>query len=136
MTYNKPLPQPNADTKPFWNGCKKHQLRLQKCRDCHHIRWPPSIICPRCYSNDTEWILACGNGRIYTYAVYHQAFHDSFRDDLPYVTAIVELNEGSHLLTNIVGCNHEEIKCDMPVEVLWEDVNEEFTLPKFRPAQR
>jgi uncharacterized OB-fold protein len=136
MTYNKPLPQPNADTKPFWNGCKKHQLRFQKCRHCQHVRWPPSIICPKCYSNDTEWMIACGEGRIYTYAIYHQAFHDSFKHDLPYVTAIVELDEGPHLLTNIVGCNHEQIKCDMPVEVVWEDVNEEFTLPKFRPTQR
>lgn len=132
MTYQKPLPQPNADTKPFWDGCKQHQLRFQKCRDCQHIRWPPSIICPLCYSHDTEWIVASGRGKIYTFAVYHQAFHKAFENDLPYVTAVVELEEGPHLLTNIVGCNPEEIECDMPVEVIWEDINSEFTIPKFK----
>ncbi|HIE17640.1 MAG TPA: Zn-ribbon domain-containing OB-fold protein [Dehalococcoidia bacterium] len=134
MTYRKPLPQPNADTKPFWDGCKQHQLRFQKCRDCQYVRWPPSIICPRCHSQDTEWIVASGRGRVYTFAVYHQAFHESFREDLPYITAIIELEEGPHLLSNIVGCNPREVKCDMPVEVVWEDITEEFTLPKFRIA--
>ena len=133
MKYEKPLPQPNADTKPFWDGCNRHQLLFQKCRNCQHVRWPPSIICPRCYSYDTEWTKASGRGRIYTYTVYHEAFHESFRNDLPYVTSVVKLDEGVYLLTNIVGCIHEEIKCDMPVEVVWDDISEEFTLPKFRP---
>ena len=134
MTYHKPLPQPNADTKPFWDGCKQHQLRFQKCRDCQHVRWPPSIICPRCHSQDTEWITASGRGKVYTFTAYHQAFHQSFRNDLPYITAIIELEEGPHLLSNIVGCSPQEVKCDMPVEVVWEDITEEFTLPKFRIA--
>ena len=134
MRYEKPLPHPNADTKPFWDGCKEHQLRFQKCRRCQHVRWPPSILCPRCYSRDTEWILACGKGKLYTYTVYHQALDESFKNDLPYVAAIVELDEGPHLLTNIVGCNHDRIECDMLLEVVWEDINEAFTLPKFRPA--
>ena len=112
------------------NAIKEHQLRFQQCRDCQHIRWPPSIICPLCYSHDTEWIVASGKGKIYTFVVYHQAFHQAFENDLPYVTAIVELAEGPHLLSNIVGCNPEEIECDMPVEVIWADINEEFTIPK------
>ena len=135
MKYKKPLPRPNADTRLFWDGCKRHQLVFQKCPDCQHVRWPPSTLCPRCYSLSTELVPASGKGKIYTYTVYHQAFHESFKRDIPYVTAIVELDEGPHLLTNLVGCDHESIKCDLPVEVVWEDITEEFTLPKFRLMQ-
>lgn len=134
MTYQKPLPQPNADTKPFWDGCKEHQLRFQKCQSCGLVRWPPSIICPMCYSYDTEWIVATGKGKVYTFVVYHQAYHPAFESELPYVTAVVELEEGPHMLTNIVGCSPKEVQCDMPVEVTWEDITEEFSLPKFKPA--
>jgi uncharacterized OB-fold protein len=134
MTYKKPLPQPNADDRAFWEGCKQHRLLFQKCGQCGLIRWPPSAICPDCYATDTDWITASGKGKVYTYAVYHQAFHPAFKSELPYVTAAVELEEGPHLLTNIVGCRPVEVKCDMPVEVVWEDVSEEFSIPKFKPA--
>jgi hypothetical protein len=76
--------------------------------------------------------VASGKGKIYTFVVYHQAFHKAFEGDLPYVTAIIELDEGPHLLSNIVGSNPEEVECDMPVEVVWEDINEEFALPRFK----
>jgi len=135
MSYKKPLPQPNPDTKPFWDGCRKHELRFQKCRNCSHVRWPPSIICPMCYTQDTEWIRAGGRGKIYTFVVYHQAFHKAFENDLPYVTAIIELEEGPRLLSNIVGCRPQDVRCGMPVEVTWEDINEEFSLPKFKPIR-
>ena len=134
MTYKKPLPQPNSDNKSFWEGCREHQLRFQKCQSCNHVRWPPGIICPQCYSKETSWITATGRGTVYTYAVYHQAFHPAFKGELPYVTAIVALEEGPHFLTNIIGCAPEEVRCGMPVEVAWEDINQEFSLPKFKPG--
>ena len=134
MSYNKPLPQLNSDNKPFWDGCREHQLRFQKCRNCQHVRWPPAIICPMCYSHDTEWIVASGKGKIYTFAVYHQPFNKAFENDLPYVTASIELEEGPRLLSNIVGCSPGEVRCDMPVQVVWEDISKEFSLPKFKPA--
>ena len=133
MTYEKPLPQPNADTKPFWDGCKEHQLRFQKCGGCGHVRWPPSIICPMCYSSSTKWIVASGKGKLYTYAIYHRAYHKAFKNDLPYVAGIVELEEGPHILSNIIDSDPNALRCDMPVEVVWEDITEEFSLPKFRP---
>ena len=133
MTYEKPLPQPNADDRHFWEGCKEHELRFQKCSDCGLVRWPPSIICPNCYSESMEPILATGKGKVYTFTVYHRAYHPGFAKDVPYVAAIIELEEGPHFLSNIVGCKSNEVHCDMPVEVVWEDVNEEFSLPKFKP---
>jgi uncharacterized OB-fold protein len=133
VDYNKPLPNVNEDTREFWTGCKAHELRFQKCKDCGHIRWPASMICPMCYSRDTQWIVASGRGKVYTFVVYHVAYHRGFEDDLPYVVADVELEEGPRLLTNIVGCRPDQVKCDMPVEVTWEHITEEFSVPKFRP---
>lgn len=134
MGYEKPLPKPNADTRAFWEGCKEQQLSFQRCSHCGQVRWPPSVICPLCHSSQMEWIVASGKGRVYSFAVYHVAFHPAFHDDIPYVTAVVELAEGPHMLTNIVGCSPSEVKCNMPVEVLWDDVTDDVSLPKFKPA--
>lgn len=134
MSYEKPLPVPDADSKVFWDGCKAHQLKFQRCLECGQIRWPPGIICPQCYSQETEWIRSNGKGKIFTYAIYHQAFHPAFKGDLPYVVAVVEMEEGPLMLTNIVGCSKELLHCEMPVEVVWEDVTEELSLPKFTPV--
>jgi len=131
--YNKPLPEVNEDNKEFWTGCKSHELRFQKCKSCGHIRWPASIICPICHSRDLQWIVASGKGKIYTFAVYHVAYHRGFENDLPYTVADIELEEGPHILSNIVGCSHHKVRCDMPVVLSWEDITEEFSLPKFRP---
>jgi uncharacterized OB-fold protein len=133
MTYLRPLPQPNADDKFFWDGCKEHKLLFQKCQNCGLVRWPPSIICPNCYSRDTEIVEATGKGKIYTYAIYHQVYHQGFENEVPYVTAVIELEEGPHFLSNIIDYEPDEIECDMPVELVWEDVTQEFSLPKFKP---
>jgi uncharacterized OB-fold protein len=92
------------------------------------------MICPDCHSSQTEWITASGKGIVYTFAVFRIAYHKTFKNDLPYITAIVELAEGPHLLTNIIGCDPDQVRCDMPVEVTWDDITEEFSLPKFMPA--
>lgn len=134
MTTDKPLPKINGDSRIFWEGCHNHELRFQKCTACGHIRWPPAFLCPRCLSKETDLIRASGRGTVYTYAVYHTAFDPAFRGDLPYVVAIVVLEEGPRLVTNIVGCHPSAVTCDMAVEVCWENVTEEVSLPKFRPV--
>jgi uncharacterized OB-fold protein len=90
------------------------------------------MICPMCYSQETQWIVARGKGKVYTFTVCHVAYHPGFEKDIPYVVADVELEEGLRLLTNIVGCHPDEVTCEMPVEVAWEDIAEEFSLPKFK----
>jgi uncharacterized OB-fold protein len=132
--YNKPLPKVNGDNKEFWAGCKEHELRFQKCMDCGLIRWPAAVLCPRCHSLETEWIVSRGRGTVYTFAVYHITYHPGFEQELPYVVATIELEEGPHLLSNVVGCRPDQVTCDMQVEVTWEDISEEFSLPKFRPV--
>ena len=136
MTLKKPLPKINADTRAFWEGCREHELRIQKCVDCRHLRWPPAFLCPHCLSQRTNWVTASGRGSVYSYTVYHAAFDPAFREDLPYVVALVALEEGPHLLTNIVGCDPSAVSCEMAVEVVWDDVTETVSLPKFRPAVR
>jgi len=133
MEYTKPLPAVNADNEQFWKGCADHELRFQKCTQCGFVRWPASIICPECHSGDTELIRANGKGTVYSFVVYHVAYHPEFKDDLPYVVALVELDEGPRILSNIVGCAPGDVACDMPVEVVWEDITGEWSLPKFRP---
>ena len=134
MKLAKPLPKINADTQTFWDGCRQHVFRIQKCGDCGHLRWPPAFLCPNCLSKNTQWITVSGRGTVYSYAVYHVAFDPAFQEDLPYVVALVALEEGPHILSNIVGCNPQEVICDMPVEVIWNETTEAVTLPQFRPA--
>ena len=134
MEYNKPLPHPNPDNKPFWDACKNHQLKFQKCLDCGHIRWPAALICPKCHSEKAEWIELSGRGKVYTYAVFHHAFHPGFKKDVPYVTASIELEEGLRLLSTVVNCPPEKVYCEMPVKITWDDVSSEISLPKFEPA--
>jgi uncharacterized OB-fold protein len=136
MTHGAPLPIPDEDTRPFWEGCGEHKLLFQKCLACSFVRWPPSIACPSCYSSDTEWITASGKGKIHTFVVYHKAFHPAFDGQTPYVVAVVQLAEGPMIATNIVGCDPSEMACDMPVEVVWEDVSDTVSLPKFRLEQK
>jgi uncharacterized OB-fold protein len=133
---DRAIPEPNSDTMPFWDGCRKHQLLLQRCSDCGHFRWPASFICPRCHSFDNKWITFRGKGKIYSFAIYHVAFDHTVKHDIPYVTAIVELFEGPKILTNIVECGPSGVRCDMPVEVVWDDIADNFSLPRFRPITR
>ena len=135
MPYAKPLPKLNGDTRSFWEGCRTHELRFQQCRDCGQVRWPPAVLCPRCHSTETKRLVSRGHGRVYTFAVYHIAFHPGFAAELPYTVAVVALDEGPRLLTNIVDCRPDAVTCDMPVEVVWEDIDEKTSLPKFRPRR-
>jgi len=134
MADVKPLPGINADTKPFWDACRSHQLKIQRCGNCGAFRLPPSFLCPKCHSSNTEWTVSSGRGRVYSFVVYHKAFHPSFADEVPYVVAIIALDEGPHLITNVIKCNPDEVYCNMPVEIIWEERTNEVTIPMFTPA--
>ena len=133
--YSKPLPRLNGDNQPFWEGCRRHELRFQRCPACGHVRWPPSLLCPQCHSDETDWMVSRGLGSVYTFCVYHAPLIKAFSADLPYVVAVVALDEGPRLLTNIIDCEPEKVYCDMRVRVAWEDVTEDISLPKFKPLQ-
>jgi len=134
--YTKPLPRIDAESKGFWEACQRHELYVQKCRACGALRYYPRALCPTCLSDDAEWVLSSGRGTVYTYTVTHQNQAAGFREQLPYVMAYVELEEGVRLLTNIVECAPADVQIGMPVEVSFDDVTPEASLPKFKPTQR
>lgn len=134
--YKRPIPTVTPLLEPFFKAAKEHQLVTQQCKDCG--TWVQVSLqtdqCPDCWSRNLEWKTLSGKGKVFTYNVFHQPYHPGFRDEVPYNTAVIELDEGVKFLSNIVGCANEEIKVDMPVEVCFEDVNAEVSLPKFKPA--
>ena len=134
MTYEKPLPIINEDNAPYWDYCQKHELRMQKCTGCGHIRFPVSLVCPKCHSMEADWVELSGRGKVYSYVIYHLAYHPSYKDDIPYAVAIIQLDEGPRMESNITDCKLEDIKIDMPVEVYFDDVTENISLPKFKPT--
>ena len=133
--YKKPLPIITENNRPFWEATKNHELRLQKCAKCAKFWYPSGPLCPHCWSRDYEWTRVSGRGRVTSWVVFHQVYFDSFREDVPYNVAQVELEEGPRLMSGLVNIKNEEIIMDMPVEVVFEDVTEEVTLHKFRPVR-
>jgi uncharacterized OB-fold protein len=134
-TYNKPLPVVAPESLPFWEGCRRHELLLQRCTQCGSFRLPPSVLCPECWNTDAEWTRVSGLGKIYSFVVYHRVYHPGWADELPYVVALVELAEGPRLFSNIVGADPKKMRCEMPVAVVFEDATPDLTLPKFRILQ-
>lgn len=132
--YKKPLPHPTAVTRPFWEAAKRHELQIQQCGSCRAYVFYPREVCPECLSPELGWVKVSGNGTLYSYTIAQAPTHHSFTEDIPYVIAIVELAEGPHITTNIVGCPIEHLKVDMPVVASFVDVTADITLVKFRPA--
>ena len=132
--FSKPLPVVDDGNRPFWEATKRGELLVQRCGECGSYRYPFSELCPRCLSSNTEWVKTSGRGEVYSWVVFHQPFHRGFANDLPYIVALVELEEGVRFLANIVGCPPEEVTVGMPVQAVFEKVTEEITLPKFTPV--
>ena len=132
--YAKPIPGVDEDTKPFWDFAKKHELRMHKCNNCGQFYYPPSSMCPHCQNWGSEWVKLSGKGEIYSFIVVRRATNPAFAKEIPYVVAIILTQEGTRMISNVVGINPENVKIGMPVEVVFEDATEEFTLPKFKPV--
>ncbi len=134
--YRKPLPAIDPDSRPFWEGCARHELRAQRCSTCGSFRWPPQRVCPECYSWEAEWVPLAGTGSVTTFVVVHYVSVPAFEEDVPYVVAHIGMDgtDGRvQVLSNVIGCPWEEVRVGMPVRVVFEDVTPEVTLPKFRP---
>jgi len=133
--YKKPLPHLDEENRWFFEACARHQLVLQKCSSCGTVRFYPRALCPSCMSSKTDYLRASGRGRVYTFTVTYQNQAPGFRDELPYVMAYVELDEGPRILTNIINTPPGEVKIDLPVEVVFEDIDENLAIPKFQRIQ-
>ena len=131
------LPQPDVETQPYWDAAAEGKLLIKHCTACDRSFFYPRNHCPRCWSTDTEWREAAGTGTVYTFTVVHQNDLPPFRDRVPYVVAIVELDEGARMTSNIEGVDAEEVACGMPVRVSFrEEARDDggVHLPVFVPA--
>ncbi len=134
-TYLKPLPQKDTLSAPFWDALHAHVLKFQRCADCSRYAFPPVSHCPGCLSTQLVWTPVSGKGKVQAAVTVEHAPLPAFKADTPYNVALVDLEEGVRVWTNVVGCAPADVACDMPVEAVFEDVTPEHTLLKFRPAR-
>jgi uncharacterized OB-fold protein len=128
------VPIPTPETQPFWQGTRSGELRLQRCDACAHAYFPPRPFCPKCAGRAVSWFKASGRGSLYSYVIHHRPV-PGFTP--PYSIAVVELDEGPRMMTNIIDCPQtpEALQLDMRVEVVFKQLSDEIFLPQFRPAQ-
>jgi uncharacterized OB-fold protein len=133
-TYAGPLPKPTPETRPFWDAAKQHRLVIQACDDCGRRYFYPRPLCPACLSRRVRWIDASGRAHLHTFVINHRPPR-GFPVAGPFVIGIVELEEGPRMMSHIVGVAPDPaaLRCDMPLELVFEDLTAEITLPKFRP---
>ncbi|HEX7475449.1 MAG TPA: OB-fold domain-containing protein [Dehalococcoidales bacterium] len=132
--YTKQLPLVTTSDKPFWEAARRHELTAYKCANCGTY-YSQVTDCVACYSPRMAWVKVSGKGQVFTFCIYRQLYHPAWKGDLPYNVAWIKLDEGPIVIGNIIGCKNEEIRIEMPVEVVFEDITPEVTLPKFRPTQ-
>lgn len=132
--YRAPLPQPTPETQPFFDGLRRRKLLIQRCNDCGVAYYYPRPFCPNCLSANVAWEEASGKGTLYSFVINYRS-PPGF--EAPYVIAVVELEEGPRMMTNLVGVEPHPglVRCDMAVEIVFDDVTDDVTLPKFRPVE-
>lgn len=128
----KMFPEPPEDAAPFFDAAREHRLLIQRCSSCGTHQFYPRKLCTTCGAPDPEWVEASGKGRVHTYTVIHQGI-PGWREEGPYVAAVVALEEGPRMTTNVVDCRPDDVAVDMPVEVVFVDEGA-VVLPRFRPA--
>src|SRR5207237_2840610 len=128
-------PQPETDF--YWDKAKAHELWLMRCNACGRTYFYPRPICPSCFSRETAWVRSSGRGTLYAFSIVHRPPTPAFQERVPYVAALVELEDGARIPTNLVDVEPDpaKIQVGMAVEVVFEDVSETIALPKFRPAR-
>ena len=136
MAYEKPRPRLDDVSAPYWQAAQRHELVAQKCAHCANYLFPPTTVCEHCLSTDLVWTPLSGKGSVWSFIVMYQQYYPSFADDIPYNIAVVRTQEGPKFLTNLVGIANDAITVDMPVEVVFDDVDTDLTLPKWRPMVR
>jgi uncharacterized protein len=133
--YEKPLPEFRPETKPYWDACKRHEFVLPKSKTTGEFFFYPRAVSPGAdMTQDIEWVKASGKAKVWTFAIHNMGPTPAYRNEPPYVVALVETQEGVKMMTNIVGCNPKDVHIGMDVEVVFDDVTSEVTLPKFKPV--
>ena len=133
MSPRPPRPTMDRDSAFFWEGVEQGELRIQRCSACQELRHPPRPSCPRCYSFDWDSVLASGNGEVYSFIVHHHPPVYGF--EIPFAIALIELEEGTRIVGNLPGIPIEKVRVGMPVEVSFVRIDDEWTLPQWRPRE-
>lgn len=131
MEYGKLVPEPTAETKPFWDALHAGHFVLQRCADCHKVRHYPRPVCDECYSMNAEWVAASGRGTVHSWTITHHAFHPGFKADLPFTLLTVDLAEGVRMQAQGRRIAAEELRVGLPVRAGFERVKDDLTLPVF-----
>ena len=120
---------------PFWDATKQRDFVLQHCKKCDKAVHYPRAICPHCHSTELEFRPASGQGEVYAFSVMHRAGNPTMEDRVPYVVALIELEEGARMMSNVVGCDHGDVQVGMKVQVTWEELSDGRNLPLFEPSK-
>lgn len=133
----RPLPVPDEDSRPFWEGCRRHQLLMQRCSACGVLRFHPRPMCSKCRSMVSEWVPVSGRGTIASRVVVHAPVLPAFQDRVPYAVVLVELDEdpGLRLVGNVLDAAPEQVRIGLPVRVAFEELTDEVTLPQWQLAE-
>jgi uncharacterized OB-fold protein len=127
------LPNPDVETQPFWDGCREGKFLLRHCTACGVDSYFPRPFCPACWSDDVSWKEASGRGTLYTYSVVTVNDLPPFNERVPYVAAIVELEEGPKVMTNVEGVPFDELRIGMPLEMEFKPISDDVTIAVFKP---
>ena len=136
--YNLPIPSITSEAKPFWDGLANQLLLIPKCNDCGHLFMYPKAYCPNngCFSSNLDWEQVSGSGNLFSYTIVHRSADVRFQEiaaQKPYIFALIELEEGPKLISNLVNVDIDNLEVGMPVEIIFEKINDDITLPKFQP---
>jgi uncharacterized OB-fold protein len=135
---DKPKPAPirptvNDVNRPFWEGCRGGQLKVQRCTHCGRLRYPAGVVCPACLGGDAEWHQLSGRGKVFSFVVFHRAYHPAWEGKVPYNVALIELDEGPIMLSNVVDVDNADLAVGFPVQVAFEAMDESLAIPVFKP---
>jgi len=125
-----PLPRPTTISQPYWDACRDERLTVQKCSDCGSYVLIPQPCCGECQSEKLEWVDSAGRGTLYSFSTVYRPQQPVF--ETPYTVVVVELDEGYHMLSNLIGVEPEDVEIGTPLEVFFEKKSDEITLPYFR----
>ena len=128
------FPQPRPESRAWWESCREGKLLIQQCRGCGHYQFYPRIVCTRCMGDDLNWVQSSGQATVRSFTICRRPVSAAYAADVPYVIALVQLEEGPTMMCNILQCDPESVATGMPVEVIFEKWSDEISVPQFRPA--
>lgn len=130
----KPVPVLRGEERTYFEAAARHRLVYQRCDDCARAIFYPRTVCPTCLSERLSVVDSGGKGVVHSFTTNHRAGHPSFRGDVPYTLVLVDLEEDVRVLADLVGCAPEDVSVGMPVQAVFDDVADDLTVPRFRPA--